>query len=277
MDRGSDLHGARLDEELAREVEPLTRGEPIEARAEDERVIEEGYDEIVLEDHAPTPPGQLSQAEIRARSELAWHLRPSVFPADRYALVECAIEERADPELLEQLAHLDAKRQFATVQQVWEALGGSREGAAEEPVVVHRPLSERPTSHRPAVVRFLFRWDRAYQLAALPLAITPGRTSVEIDTANARLIARFGRWTVDTALTNIIDATITGPYAVPKTIGPPHLSLSDRGLTFASNNDRGVCIRFRAPVRGIDPLGVIRHPGLTVTVAEPERLRDVLS
>ena len=35
------------------------------------------------------------------------------------------------------------------------------------------------------------------------------------------------------------------------------------------NPDEGVCIRFAEPVRGMDPMGKIRHPGLTVTVAEP--------
>jgi len=29
-----------------------------------------------------------------------------------------------------------------------------------------------------------------------------------------------------------------------------------------------VCIRFHVPVRGVDGLGVVRHPGLTVTVED---------
>ena len=61
-------------------------------------------------------------------------------------------------------------------------------------------------------------------------------------------------------------AEITGPYSLLKTIGPARLSVSDRGLTFATNSRRGVCLRFVRPVPGIDPLGKIKHPNLTVTV-----------
>jgi hypothetical protein len=57
-----------------------------------------------------------------------------------------------------------------------------------------------------------------------------------------------------------------------KVLGPPHLSFRDRGLTFATNQERGVCVRFHEPVAGIDPRGWIRHPGLTVTVEDPEAL-----
>jgi hypothetical protein len=69
---------------------------------------------------------------------------------------------------------------------------------------------------------------------------------------------------------------VTGPYAIPKVIGPPHLSFGDRGLTFASNPDAGTCVRFHQPVAGIDPFGLLRHPGLTVTVEDPEALAGLL-
>jgi hypothetical protein len=55
------------------------------------------------------------------------------------------------------------------------------------------------------------------------------------------------------------------------------VSLVDRGLTFASNRDRGVCIRFVEPVRGVDVLGVVRHPGLTVTVEDVDGLIEALA
>jgi len=38
-----------------------------------------------------------------------------------------------------------------------------------------------------------------------------------------------------------------------------------------------VCLEFHEPVTGIDPLGLIRHPGLTVTVADPEGLAAALA
>ena len=38
-----------------------------------------------------------------------------------------------------------------------------------------------------------------------------------------------------------------------KTAGP-RLAITDRGLTFATNGERGVRIDFRTPVPGLDPL-----------------------
>jgi hypothetical protein len=38
-----------------------------------------------------------------------------------------------------------------------------------------------------------------------------------------------------------------------------------------------VCIRLRQPHPGIDPLGLVRHSGLTVTVADPDALAALLS
>jgi len=52
--------------------------------------------------------------------------------------------------------------------------------------------------------------------------------------------------------------------------------VADRGLTFATNGERGLCIRFRDPVSGIEPTGHLRHPGLTVTVADVDALARVL-
>lgn len=118
--------------------------------------------------------------------------------------------------------------------------------------------------------RFEFIFDRRYQLVGRLLGVTPSSTVVKV--GSEHLTARFGPWTVRTPLSNIAGASVTGPYAVIKTIGPAHLSLTDRGLTFATNADRGVCLRFTEPVGGMDPLGMLRHPGLTVTVADPEGL-----
>ena len=54
--------------------------------------------------------------------------------------------------------------------------------------------------------------------------------------------------------------------------GPPHLSFADRGLTFVTKADEGVCMRFVEPVTGIDSRRWVHHPGLTVTVADPHGL-----
>lgn len=133
---------------------------------------------------------------------------------------------------------------------------------------------EPPTDGGEPVVTFPFAVDPLFAVASRPFGVTPGNALVEVH--EDRLVARFGPWRVETPLANIASAEVTGPYAWFKVIGPAHLSVIDRGLTFATTNRRGVCLSFHEPVRGIDPLGLIRHPGLTVTVAEPHVLAELL-
>ncbi len=118
--------------------------------------------------------------------------------------------------------------------------------------------------------RFAFRFSPAYRRAARPFGVTPDKAWVEVGAD--RLSARFGPWRLDTSLTNISGVDITGPYAFLKTAGPAHLGFTDRGLTFASNGERGVLISFHTPVSGIEPTGRLRHPELTVTVADVDAL-----
>lgn len=122
---------------------------------------------------------------------------------------------------------------------------------------------------------FPFRFDRRYAIAALPFGVTPATARVRVD--GERLEVRFGPWRLRTPLANVAGAEITGPYSFVKTAGPAHLSFTDRGVTFATNGELGVCVRFRDPVRALDPTGRLRHPGATMTVADPERLLAALS
>jgi hypothetical protein len=124
------------------------------------------------------------------------------------------------------------------------------------------------------IERFAFCFAPTYRLPARAFGIRP--TTAFVDVGHGQLDAHFGRWRVLTPLANVTDAAVTGPYALLKTAGPARLSITDRGLTFATNGDRGVLISFRTPVRGLDPLGMIRHPELTVTVAEVDRLAELL-
>lgn len=124
------------------------------------------------------------------------------------------------------------------------------------------------------IERFGFAFAPAYRMAALAFGVTPATAWVEV--GDEALDVRFGPWRLSTALTNVTDVAVTGPYAFWKTAGPARLAITDRGLTFATNGDRGVRVSFRTPVRGVEPLGVLRHPELTVTVAEARRLADVL-
>ncbi|GAA2431167.1 hypothetical protein GCM10010191_51110 [Actinomadura vinacea] len=118
---------------------------------------------------------------------------------------------------------------------------------------------------------FTFRFTRAYRFAALPFGVTP--KSARVIVTDAVIDIRFGPWRLATNLNNVAEVEeVTGPYAFLKTAGPAHLSLADRGVTFATNSEGGVCIRFRSPVPAIDPLRLVRHPAATVTVEHPRSL-----
>jgi hypothetical protein len=123
--------------------------------------------------------------------------------------------------------------------------------------------------------RFSFAFDPTYRRLGRPFGVTPESAWVEV--GGGLLKARFGPWRVTTPLTNVTGAEVTGPYALVKTAGPARLAITDRGLTFATNGHRGVRIDFRTPVPGLDPLRLFRHPELTVTVEDYERLATLLS
>jgi hypothetical protein len=124
------------------------------------------------------------------------------------------------------------------------------------------------------MVIFGFDFTPLYRRVALACGITPGRARVEV--SHDELLVRFGPWSLRTAISNVSATETTGPYSVPKTIGPAHLSLVDRGVTFASNPRLGLCVQLRNAVPAIEPFGLIRHPALTVTVGDVEGLQNAV-
>jgi hypothetical protein len=121
---------------------------------------------------------------------------------------------------------------------------------------------------------FAFSFAPSYRGPARVFGIREADALVTV--SDDDLTARFGRWHVRTPLANIVRVDITGPYAYLKTVGPAHLGFTDRGLTFASNGYRGVLLEFAQPIRGIDPRGLIKHPNLTLTVADYRGLAQLL-
>ncbi len=112
------------------------------------------------------------------------------------------------------------------------------------------------------VREFEFRFVPSYQRAAALFRIEPANCVILVGES---LDVRFGPWHISTPLANIREVEVTGPYRFIKTGGPARLGLTDRGLTFASNGDRGVSFDFVEPITGFDPFGTIRHPNLTLT------------
>ena len=119
-------------------------------------------------------------------------------------------------------------------------------------------------------MRLPFAFSPGYQVAGLPFGVTPRTAWAEVDD---HLTVRFGPWRLRTPLRNVEDTAVTGDYAFLKTAGPAHLSFADRGVTFATNGDRGLCIRFHEPVAALWPL---HHPSATLTVADVDGLREAL-
>jgi hypothetical protein len=121
---------------------------------------------------------------------------------------------------------------------------------------------------------FRFNFDPRYRAAARLFGVTDRRAVVRV--LDRDFTARFGPWTAYTPLANISAVSVTGSYRFLKTAGPAHLSLSDRGQTFATNGDRGVCLEFARAFSGLEPFGVIHHPNRTVTVADTDGLMELL-
>jgi hypothetical protein len=119
-----------------------------------------------------------------------------------------------------------------------------------------------------------FRFALPYRLAAMPFGVRPATSRVVVD--DHTFAVDFGRWKLRSPLDNVVGVEVTGPYSLAKTAGPAHLSFTDRGITFATNGDRGVCVRFRDPVPAMEPTGRLRHPGATVTVADVDGLAAAL-
>jgi hypothetical protein len=137
----------------------------------------------------------------------------------------------------------------------------------------HRPEVEqdKPTGPpRSAARRHAFRFDAALRVPALLVGVTPQNASVDV--GPDELVISFGRWTLRTPIDNIAGAEVTGPYSPLKVVGPPRLSLADRGITFGTSARSGVCIRFESPVPALAPVPWLRHPAATVTVEDPEAL-----
>jgi hypothetical protein len=131
VERGSDKHSPRVDEELAHETRSLQQGSPVESRVEEFRE-QEGPG-----DGQPTPDARLAGGrataasldldDAEARADIARFLTPSAFPADREALLADAQGNQAPEAVLERLQALPRGRSYENVQDVWGALGGTVE------------------------------------------------------------------------------------------------------------------------------------------------------
>jgi hypothetical protein len=119
---------------------------------------------------------------------------------------------------------------------------------------------------------FGYAIDRRYLLVLLPFLLRPSRDGVTL-TEDGFFVATFGLVKITTPRANVAGAHITEDYRWWTAFGV-RMSMADDGLTFGTNNRRGVCVHFNEKVRS--PLRRSGHSALTVTVADTEGLEAAL-
>jgi hypothetical protein len=152
----------------------------------------------------------------------------------------------------------------------WRTTGPVSEHSGSElaAALAAEPSQDAGAADSLSIEQFEFAFDSQFRPFLALIGVTSGTAHVTL-TAE-QLVARFGPWTCETAIGNVRDVCRTGPYHWYKAIGPRG-SFVDRGLTFGTTTRGGVCVLLREPVRGLAPVGSLRHPGSTLTLAEPER------
>lgn len=167
--------------------------------------------------------------------------------------------------LAERLVLARYLRRLIEVRNAFLVTEATRQGRSQR-----RPAMTDP---RPAV-SYPFAFERPLDRWARLFAVVPSRSFVIVDDDGFEAI--YGSWRVATVWSNVTDVERTGPYRWWKIAGPAHLSVADRGITMAATPSGGVCISVHEPVRGLDPLGVVRHPSVTLGVEDPDTfVRDV--
>jgi hypothetical protein len=115
---------------------------------------------------------------------------------------------------------------------------------------------------------FRYAIDRRYLPVLLPFLLRPSRDGVTL-TDDGLFVATFGLVKIKTPRANVTGAHVTEGYRWWTAVGI-RMSMADDGLTFGTNNTRGVCVHFDQKVRS--SLRRSGHSALTVTVADAEGL-----
>ena len=114
---------------------------------------------------------------------------------------------------------------------------------------------------------FPYRFDNRWKPLFVLLRIK--RTDGVTVTADGMLRATYGRWSVETSISNIDHTEATGPHRWYTAVGL-RLSGADDGITFGTNHKAGLAITFARKVPSV--IGASDHSALWVSVAEPEQL-----
>jgi hypothetical protein len=134
MPRVTSKHGARRDDELAREEQALLHGSYDEGRTEPRRAEAPGDDEPSMGWRSDVPEDEAG-TEMRGKGALAAAFEPGIFPARRDELVTEATDRFADDATVSALRDLPDSV-YGSVDDVWDALvaeGSLDQGSPGEP------------------------------------------------------------------------------------------------------------------------------------------------
>jgi len=129
MERGSDKHSPRVDEEMANEVRGVLQG-TAGSRAEEWKMAEPAGEDQPEPTMVPegeyrtgTPNGEVSSAEMERFSRFGRFIGLSALPGDREALRRSAEDLTAPDDVLAELDRLPPDVTYRNVAEVWSALG----------------------------------------------------------------------------------------------------------------------------------------------------------
>lgn len=122
----------------------------------------------------------------------------------------------------------------------------------------------------PGPVRYPIRIDRRHRWMLMPWGLRDGTAEVRLE--GGEMLARFGRATMHTPLSNIVSWEISGPYRWFMALGVRR-SVRHGDVTFGGSPHGGVRMDFREPVRW----SIFRVPALYVTVDDLEGFAAELS
>ena len=130
MQRGSNRHGPRIDDEMAQETRGIVQGAPADPRVEEFHSTEPSGDDqpevsIIPEAGADEAATDLSETDRDDRARLGAYLRRSVFPADRDALLAEARANNAPDHVIAEVERLEAGREFRNAAEAWAAATGA--------------------------------------------------------------------------------------------------------------------------------------------------------
>jgi hypothetical protein len=132
MERGSDKHGARMDDALDAEVDGMMRAGR-ETRAEEWNSAEPVGEDQPDVDRSPDGPllggvpEGMTEVDVEQRSRIASYLGKEVWPATGPQLAAVARSRQAPDDVVNRLEGLPSGRSFVNLQEVWADLHGGTE------------------------------------------------------------------------------------------------------------------------------------------------------